>query len=186
LCAVPGDQQVDWKSMIDSREWQSFIIKDIADVYSGHDIYAQERIDGLTPLVTAVGVNNGVGYFVGNDNDSRAEGSISVVRNGASVGKAFYHKYSALYGNDCRRMKLKDTDSEFASLFITQVIRMQNKSFSYSRKLGTGRLENLKIMLPVTSAGQPDYDFMESFGRKMMSNKYSQYLSFLALPATTI
>lgn len=167
-----------------SRVWQSFIIKDIADVYSGHDIYAQERIEGNTPLVTAVGVNNGIGYFVGNDNDSRAEGSISVVRNGASVGKAFYHRYSALYGNDCRRLKLKDTDSEFASLFITQVIRMQNKAFSYSRKLGTGRLENLKIMLPVTDAGQPDYDFMESFGRKMMSNKYNQYLAFLAMSDT--
>ncbi len=50
--------------------------------------------------MTAVGVNNGIGYFVGNDNDSRAEGSISVVRNGASVGKAFYHRYSALYGNN--------------------------------------------------------------------------------------
>ena len=185
LCAIPNDQQIDWKSMIDSHEWAPFVVKDIADVYSGRDIYAQERIDGNTPLVTAVGINNGIGYFVGNDNDSRAEGSISVVRNGASVGKAFYHRYSALYGNDCRRMKLKNTDSEFASLFITLVIRRQNKAFSYSRKLGTGRLENLKIMLPVTDAGEPDYDFMESFGRKMMSNKYNQYLSFLSLHATT-
>lgn len=179
LCAVPDDQQVDWKSMIDSHEWEPFVVKDIADVYSGHDIYAQERIDGNTPLVTAVGINNGIGYFVGNDNDSRAEGSISVVRNGASVGKAFYHRYSALYGNDCRRIKLKNKDSEFASLFIAQVIRMQNKAFSYSRKLGTGRLENLKIMLPVTDDGKPDYDFMESFGRKMMINKYNQYLAFI-------
>ena len=179
LCAVTEDQQVDWKSMIDSHEWEPFVVKDIADVYSGHDIYAQERIDGNTPLVTAVGINNGIGYFVGNDNDSRAEGSISVVRNGASVGKAFYHRYSALYGNDCRRIKLKNKDSEFASLFIAQVIRMQNKAFSYSRKLGTGRLENLKIMLPVTDDGKPDYDFMESFGRKMMINKYNQYLAFI-------
>ena len=130
-------------------------------------------------MVTAVGVNNGIGYFVGNDNDSRAEDSISVVRNGASVGKAFYHRYSALYGNDCRRMKLKSTDSEFANLFITQSIGMQNKAFSYSRKLGTERLENLRIMLPVTGDGEPDYDSMESFGRKMMENKYNQYLAFL-------
>ena len=52
-------------------------------------------------------------------------------------------------------------------------------AFSYSRKLGTGRLENLKIVLPVTDSGQPDYDFMESFGRKLMANKYHQYLRFL-------
>lgn len=160
-------------------EWQTFVVKDIADVYSGHDIYAQERIDGPTPLVTAVGTNNGIGYFVGNENTSRAAKSISVVRNGASVCKAFYHKYSALYGNDCRRMKLKHSDSEFVNLFITQVIGMQNKAFSYSRKLGTERLLNLKIMLPATDSGEPDFTYMEQYTKNMMLRKYKQYLAYL-------
>ena len=168
-----------WSEALKSREWRSFVVKDIADVFSGRDIYAQERIEGSTPLVTAVGTNNGIGYFVGNDNESRAKNSISVVRNGASVGKAFFHKYSALYGNDCRRIMLRFSDSEYVSLFITQVIAMQNKAFSYSRKLGTSRLENLRIMLPITDQGTPDYDFMELFGRAMMSNKYNQYHRFL-------
>lgn len=162
-----------------ATEWKAFITKDIADIYSGQDIYAQARIDGLTPLITAGGTNNGIGYFVGNENDSRAEKSISVVRNGASVCKAFYHKYSALYGNDCRRMKLKCSDSEFVNLFITQAIGMQNKSFSYSRKLGTERLLNLKIMLPVTDAGEPDYEYMEQYAKNMMLKKYKQYLTYL-------
>lgn len=161
------------------KDWQAFVIKDIADVYSGHDIYAQERVNGETPLVTAVGTNNGIGYFVGNENDSRAEETISVVRNGASVGKAFYHKYSALYGNDCRRMKLKYSHSEFVNLFITQVIGMQNKAFSYSRKLGTERLQNLRIMLPVTDDGSPDYEYMEQYTKNLMLRKYKQYLAYL-------
>lgn len=59
-------------SLLGEKEWKAFVIKDIADVYSGHDIYAQERISGRTPLVTAVGINNGVGYFVSNENNSRA------------------------------------------------------------------------------------------------------------------
>jgi hypothetical protein len=174
------------------KKWQIFIIKDIADVYSGRDIYAQERTDGLTPLITAVGTNNGIGYFVGNENDSRAEGSISVVRNGASVAKAFYHKYPALYGNDCRRMKLKNSDSEYVNLFITQMIGMQNKAFSYSRKLGTERLLNLKIMLPVTDDGSPDYSYMEQYTKNMMLRKYRRYLAYLdskgnaATPAASV
>lgn len=161
------------------KEWETFVIQDIAEVYSGHDIYAQERIDGSTPLITAVGTNNGIGYFVGNENDSRAEGSISVVRNGASVAKAFYHKYLALYGNDCRRMKLKHSNSEFVNLFITQMIGMQNKAFSYSRKLGTERLLNLRIMLPVTDDGTPDYEYMEQYAKNLMLRKYKQYLAYL-------
>lgn len=178
---LDGANRGGYYDRIKSCQWRAFTIKDIAYVFSGRDIYEKERIDGNTPLVTAVGVNNGIGYFVGNDNDSKAEGSISVVRNGASVGKAFYHKYPALYGNDCRRIKLINTDSEFASLFITQVIRMQNKAFSYSRKLGTARLENLKIMLPVTNTGEPNYDFMEKFGKKIVINKYIQYLTYLLI-----
>ena len=135
--------------------------------------------DGATPLITAVGTNNGIGYFVGNENDSRAERSISVVRNGASVAKAFYHKYSALYGNDCRRMQLKYSESEFVNLFITQVIGMQNKAFSYSRKLGTERLLNLRIMLPITDDGAPDYKYMEQYTKNLMLRKYKQYLAYL-------
>lgn len=165
--------------LLSSKDWKTFVIKDIAVVYSGHDIYAQERINGETPLITAVGTNNGVGYFVANENDSRAEKSISVVRNGASVGKAFYHRYSALYGNDCRRMQLKHSNSEFVNLFITQVIGMQNKTFSYSRKLGTERLQNLRIMLPVTDDGAPDYEYMEQYAKNLMLRKYKQYLTYL-------
>lgn len=161
------------------KEWRTFVIQDIAEVYSGHDIYAQERTDGSTPLITAVGTNNGIGYFVGNENDSRAERSISVVRNGASVAKAFYHKYSALYGNDCRRMQLKYSESEFVNLFITHVIGMQNKAFSYSRKLGTERLLNLRIMLPITDDGAPDYKYMEQYTKNLMLRKYKQYLAYL-------
>ncbi len=164
---------------LNEKAWQSFQVKDIADVYSGHDIYVQERMEGSTPLVTAVGSNNGIGYFVGNENDSRDTGAISVVRNGASVGKAFYHKYSALYGNDCRRIKLKNTDSEFVNLFISQMIGMQSRAFSYSRKLGTERLLNLRIMLPVDEEGTPDYPYMEQYVKNMMLRKYRQYLAYL-------
>ena len=46
--------------LLSGKDWNTFVIEDIADVYSGHDIYAQERINGKTPLVTAVGTNNGV------------------------------------------------------------------------------------------------------------------------------
>ena len=40
-------------------------------------------------------------------------------------------------------------------------------------------MAHTSIMLPVTNAGEPDYDFMESFGRKIMASKYNQYLMFL-------
>ena len=34
-------------------------------------------------------------------------------------------------------------------------------------------------MLPVTDAGEPDYQFMEQYIRDFMLKKYSQYMFFL-------
>lgn len=83
-------------------------------------------------------------------------------------------------GNDCRKLHLNEADENgYVGIFIATAISKQSKLFSYSRKLGTGRANKLQIMLPVTDDGQPDYDFMEAFGRKMMSNKYNQYLAYL-------
>ena len=153
--------QLEYKEIpaLNEKEWKDIEIGTIADVNSGRDIYAQERTEGNTPYITSGTSNNGIGYFVGNDNDSKARNAISVNRNGA-VGEAFYHPYNALYGNDCRRVNIRAVQDAYTQLFIAKCISMQKEAFSYSRKLGTARLKRLHTMLPVTDSGEPDYDYM--------------------------
>lgn len=172
--------QLEYKDIpaLDEKEWKDVELGQIADISSGRDIYAQERTNGDTPYITSGTANNGIGYFVGNDNDSKAKNAISVNRNGA-VGEAFYHPYEALYGNDCRRVNLHDADDKAAQLFVAQCISKQKKAFSYSRKLGTARLKRLHVMLPVDENGNPDYAYMEQYAKNMMFKKYEQYLTFL-------
>lgn len=152
---------------------------------SGRDIYAAERTAGNTPYVTSGVANNGIGYFVGNGNASLAAGSISVNRNGA-VGMAFYHPYEALYGNDCRRLTIKRTDSPFVSLFLTRCIVSQRTAFSYGRKLGTARLKRLKVMLPVSTTGDPDYELMGDCMRDIMLNHYKRLLKVITDKTSTL
>lgn len=172
--------QMEYKDIpaLSEKEWKDVELGLIADISSGRDIYAQERIVGDTPYITAGTANNGIGYFVGNDNDSKARNAISVNRNGA-VGEAFYHPYEALYGNDCRRVNLHDADDEATQLFVVQCISKQKKAFSYSRKLGTARLKRLHVMLPVDDNGELDYAYMAQYAKNMMLRKYKQYLEFL-------
>lgn len=151
---------------LSEKAWCDVELDSFAKVRSGRDIYAQDRVPGDTPYVTAGTANNGIGYFVGNDNDSKARNTISVARNGA-VGEAFYHPYLALFGNDCRRVNLRETDDGDAQLFVTQCISKQKAAFSYSRKLGTARLRRLRVMLPVNDAGEPDYAWMASYSNAM-------------------
>lgn len=160
------------------KEWDDFELDQLADVYSGQDMYAQERVPGKTPYITSGSKNNGIGYFVGNDNGSKAVNSISVNRNGA-VGEAFYHPYAALYSNDCRRIELRNNMEPCTQLFIAKCISLQKKIFSYSRKLGTARLKRLHFMLPVNAAGNPDYGYMLqyiSLLRERMLRKYKAFL----------
>lgn len=172
--------QLEYKEIpaLNEKEWKDIEIGTIADVNSGRDIYAQERTEGNTPYITSGTSNNGIGYFVGNDNDSKARNAISVNRNGA-VGEAFYHPYNALYGNDCRRVNIRAVQDAYTQLFIAKCISMQKEAFSYSRKLGTARLKRLHIMLPVTDSGEPDYDYMAQYTKNMMLRKYEQYLAFI-------
>ena len=160
------------------KEWKDIELGKIADVNSGRDIYAQERTDGDTPYITSGTANNGIGYFVGNDNDSKAKNAISVNRNGA-VGEAFYHPYEALYGNDCRRVNLHDAKDEETQLFVAQCISEQKEAFSYSRKLGTARLKRLHVMLPVTDFGEPDYDYMAGYAQQKRNAMLAKYRAYV-------
>lgn len=101
-------------SKLDEKEWRAFHLEEIGTVTSGRDIYATERIEGDMPYITSGGTNNGVGYFVGNINDTLDFGYIALNRNGA-VGKAFYHPSKSLMGNDCRKVHLKDADKIYSS-----------------------------------------------------------------------
>ena len=146
---------------LSDREWKEFFIEDIADILSGRDIYEKERTNGNIPYITATANNNGVGYFVGNINETIESNCLSVNRNG-SVGYCFYHPYKALYGNDTRKLRPK-VSNKYVSLFLSVLISKQRFKYGYGYKMGTGRLKRQKILIPVTNEEKPDWQFMEDY-----------------------
>lgn len=155
---------------LDSRNWEAFFIEDVAEIISGRDIYEKERIDGLVPYITATANNNGIGYFVANNNETLESGCLSVNRNG-SVGYCFYHPYKALFGNDTRKLRPKK-NNRYISLFVSICITKQREKYGYGYKMGTGRLKRQRILLPVDTNNNPDWFFMEAY----MKQKEQQIL----------
>lgn len=47
--------------------------------------------------------------------------------------------------------------------FISFMISNQKEKYGYGYKMGTGRLKRQKIMLPLTSKGFPDFNFMKKY-----------------------
>ena len=185
LCSVPDDQQVDWKSMIDSHDWEPFQIDTIFNILPGKRLVAADSTPGDRPFIGALDNSNGVARFVSDKNESLDKNVLGVNYNGNGMVIGFYHPYECIFSDDVKRFHLKDReDDPFVLLFMKTAILMQKQKFGYLYKFNADRMAHTSIMLPVTDAGQPDYDFMESFGRKMMSNKYNQYLAFLAMSDT--
>lgn len=158
---------------LSEKEWGEFFIEDIATIISGRDIYEIERIEGGIPYVSATALNNGIGYMVGNKNDTFESSCLSVNRNG-SVGYSFYHPYKALFSNDCRKLRL-NKPSKYIGLFIANQITAQRGKYGYGYKMGTARLTRQKIMLPIGSTGRPDYQYMEQYMKSQENRKLKDY-----------
>ena len=158
-------------------KWQAFFLEEIAQISSGKDIYERERTSGQTPYVTATANNNGIGYFIGNQNETLERGSLSVNRNG-SVGYCFYHPYDALYGNDTRKLR-PIRSNKYVSLFISMCITNQRAKYGYGYKMGTGRLKRQKILLPVDSCNQPNWEYMETYMQNLEQKQVLEYLRYL-------
>lgn len=164
---------------LENKEWKAFFIEKVCEIESGQDIYQTERTFGFTPYITATAEQNGIGYFVGNNNDTLEEDCISVNRNG-SVGYAFYHPYKALYGNDTRKLRPR-VQNKYASIFISLAITQQKEKYGYGLKMGTGRLKRQYIMLPINSEGDPDYVFMENYMKRKEMEMLKRYVDFIKL-----
>lgn len=162
------------KEILGGVKWKAFFLEEIAQISSGKDIYERERTSGQTPYVTATANNNGIGYFVGNQNETLEKGSLSVNRNG-SVGYCFYHPYDALYGNDTRKLK-PIRNNKYVSLFISMCITNQRAKYGYGYKMGTGRLKRQKILLPIDGNSQPNWDYMEAYMQNLEQQQILEYL----------
>lgn len=161
------------------KTWRAFVLSSLGPIASGRDIYAQERKKGNTPYITSGSKDNGIGYFVGNCNETLDSGYIALNRNGA-VGIAFYHPYRSLMGNDCRKLHLKDADgNQYVGIFIAVAISKQSECFSYSRKLGTARARVMQILLLADDAGKPDWAYMEAYARELMRTGIERLVAFL-------
>lgn len=169
-----------------TSNWGSVQLDTLGEIKSGKDVYEAERIPGQTPYITSGSKNNGIGYFVGNTNNTLDAGYIAINRNG-SVGQAFYHLYPSLMGNDCRKLHIEDADKdEYVGLFIAMCITMQHDAFSYSRKLGTARAKKMQIMLPLDWYGKPNYSYMQQYIKSIFAKHCKVLLDFLKAKAQEI
>ena len=93
----------------------------------------------------------------------------------------FYHPYECIFSDDVKRFQLKKyKDNKFVLLFFKMIILQQKSKFGYLYKFNAERMAKQRLLVPLNSDGEPDYEYMEQYIKNMMLKKYQQYLAFLS------
>ena len=144
------------------REWKEFRVGDIFEQERGKEPQPKSFKPGNTRIISETANNNGlVGYA---DPKKIIKGNcISVSVNNATV--VFYQPFD--FCAQVNILVLRNNNiNDKQGLFIANIIREANSKYDYNIKQSRDRLNDTILSLPITSAGQPDYDFMEQYIRE--------------------
>lgn len=174
-------QTNDWQSMIESREWKPFAISSIFGFIRGRENNMAMLETGSTPLISARNINNGLKAFVNTPKKIIVGHCITLNNDGdGGAGLAYYQPADMALDTHVTALIPKTEMSIFTMLFISECLSKLHGFFGHGLSISNARAEKIRIMLPITEHGQLDYDFMDECGRKIMTNKYNQYLMYLS------
>lgn len=181
---------------LNEKEWKDFPFVEIFKIKGGfYNKKPPEEKNGTIPFIGATECNNGITEFYTLDNiESHSKtgdlpnedldrkifaGNCICVTNNGSVGYAYYqanqftcsHDVNPLYANGYIMNK-------WIAQFLVGAIEKQKVCFTYVRKWRPKRMVKSRILLPVNSLGNPDYEYMEQYIKNLMIKKYSDYIAY--------
>ena len=165
------------KRAVDVSEWREFVVGDLFEtetkgkstqVPTGGWVAMKLLSDGLTPRITVSGVNNGVvGYYADIDDANYRvyEKFISV----SFLGTVFYQRGRASLDMKVHCLKPIDVElTDSVAAFLVTMIRVAIQRFEYQDQLSSTVLPSIKLKLPATFSGEPDWAFMDEYMRSIM------------------
>ena len=120
-------------------------------------------------------MNNGIDGFVSNKEKVRIFKNGLSIANSGSVGATFYQPFSFVASDHITGLE-SDNFKEFIYLFISTVTKRLSEKYSFNREINDARIQREKILLPTDKKGQPDYNYMENYIKRLEYKKLSNYL----------
>ena len=178
-------------SKIDVSQWKEFKIDELFDKCILHkrkkirrefDLSVRKTLEFDLPVVHAKHDNNGIMYYGRRSDFEITNKVIDIVQDGASsVGDVYpqFDDVSVLF--NAYLIKLKNhVPTENQLVYLSAVLQRAIKLyFSYDNKCTWEKLKRLFIKLPVTSVGEPDWQYMDSYiaKRAALAHKYVSELA---------
>ena len=161
------------ENQINPSKWKWFDINNLFLIEKGERLVKSERTEGETQLITASSKNNGVVDFLSKEsfqeNKKLFDNKITI----DMFFNVFYHNYEYFSDDNVHTLIPKfDLKNSSIYFFLLTVLRQSSYKYAYGRQLRIKRLELEKIKLPVDAEGEPDWDFMERYVKKISKKIY--------------
>lgn len=166
---------------IDTSSWKSFIIGDLfeklklgikkQDFNKATDVSEEKTDEYNIPIVNAKHGNNGIMFYGRREDFETAEMTIDIVQNGAvATGDVYAQPQETGVLWDAYLIKLKhEINSEYTLMFLAVAIEKSIKGrFSYDDKCVWAKASKICVELPVDSSGNPDWEYMDSYMKRIM------------------
>lgn len=162
-------------------EWGEFFFKDIfKEIKRGKRLTKSNQVDGIIPYVSSTSINNGVDNFIGNNENVRMYSKNLSLANSGSVGSCFYHHYEYVASDHVTALSLEKSD-EYIYKFMSAIISRLEEKYSFNREINDKRISREKLFLPVDKNGEPHWEYMSNFVKKLEKENIEKILNFYKL-----
>ena len=155
---------------LNTQDWKWFVVGELFDVKAGKYHYSSEYEEGKTPYLSATSVNNGIGDLISLSPEFNG-GVLTTEKVGCT---AFYQPKPFCATSDVNIIKRKDGKemNPYVCLFLASIIDF-NESYrwTYGRQCRVNDTQKIRIKLPATPSGEPDWQFMEDYIKSLPYSK---------------
>ena len=164
------------KYKIDTKGWGKFRVGDLFTVYLGdynNPKFLTEDENGI-PLVSATAINNGISGYYKKTSDLKV-----ITKNKITWGKQcpyFYYQTTDFITGQGTYYLDVSTLSFYTNLFVCAVLNNEiSQKYDYNNCLIGKKLSEEIILLPITTKGSPDWQFMEDYMKNIMEQAEKKF-----------
>ncbi|WP_156008953.1 restriction endonuclease subunit S [Streptococcus ruminantium] len=164
---------------LEKVEWKTFRFTEVfQEIQRGKRLTKANQKEGDKPYISSTAENNGVDGFIGNDSGVRTFENVLTLANSGSVGSTFYQNFEFVASDHVTALKSEEAD-KYANLFMSSVVRRLEEKYSFNREINDTRIKREKIILPADKNGNPNFQYMSDFVKKLELDKVQEVLEYI-------
>lgn len=164
---------------LDKVKWKTFRFTEVfQEIQRGKRLTKANQTNGPKPYISSTSENNGVDAFIGNETGVRKFEDVLTLANSGSVGSTFYQQFEFVASDHVTALKSENAD-KYAYLFLSTVVKRLEEKYSFNREINDTRIKREKIILPADKQGNPDFQYMSDFVKKLELDKVQEVLEYI-------